>query len=117
MGTSTAANRATKALRLARTSGSAGTRRRAMYPRKSTSSTAVLVSRASHAHHTPHVGLPQIDPEIERAHVEHHADLDRRRGQPVPEQRPGPRPEVEQAGHGGQTEGQVQRHPGHPGWM
>ena len=30
MGTSTAANRATKALRLARFSGSAGTRRRAM---------------------------------------------------------------------------------------
>src|SRR5665213_2719437 len=64
MGMSTAANRATKALRLARTSGSAGTRRRARYPRKSTSSTAVLVSRASHAHHTPQVGLPQIDPEI-----------------------------------------------------
>ena len=49
MGTSTEANRQTKALRLARTSGSAGTRRRARYPRNSTSSTAVLVRRASQA--------------------------------------------------------------------
>ena len=33
-----------------------------MYPSSSTSNNAVEVRRASHAHHTPHVGRPQIEP-------------------------------------------------------
>src|SRR5579875_2992666 len=62
MGTSTNATSAATAHRLARTSGVAGTRRSARYPRNSTNSSAVEVSRASQVHHTPQVGRPHSIP-------------------------------------------------------
>src|ERR1019366_8989648 len=62
MGTSSATRSAATAQRLARTAGSAGTRRRARYPSSRRRRRAVEVSRASQAHHTPHAGRPQIDP-------------------------------------------------------
>src|SRR4051794_37297796 len=46
----------------ARLCGSSTNLRRARMPRKAKRSTAVVVRRGSQSHHTPHVGLAQIDP-------------------------------------------------------
>ena len=43
-------------------SRSSNDERSAMYPRYRKSRISSEVSRASHTHHVPHIGLPQIDP-------------------------------------------------------
>src|SRR3982751_3618528 len=47
---------------VARFTGSSTKCRSATIPRKAHSNTAVVVSRGSQSHHTPHVGLAQIAP-------------------------------------------------------
>src|SRR3954471_16692804 len=47
---------------MARRTGSSTNLRSARMPRKAKTRTAVVVRRGSQSHHTPHVGLAQIDP-------------------------------------------------------
>ena len=44
----------------------------------------MVVSRASHSHQVPHVGLPQSEPSDEREPGEHDADLGRRAREQIP---------------------------------
>ncbi len=71
---------------------------------KSSSSSAVEVSRASQVHQTPHDGAAPQHPGREREREEHDADLDRRRGEQVPALRAGPRPQVQRRAERGEAE-------------
>ena len=67
MGTSTNATMQAAADHTARLTGSSTNARRARMPPKANTRTAVVVSRGSQSHHTPHVGLAQIAPCMQRS--------------------------------------------------
>src|SRR2546425_3935952 len=62
MGTSTKATMQATEDQTARFTGSSTNARSARMPPKAKTITAVVVSRGSQSHHTPHVGLAQIAP-------------------------------------------------------
>src|SRR6266478_3637286 len=66
MGTSTNATMQATADQTARFMGSSTNARSARMPPKAKTITAVVVSRGSQSHHTPHVGLAQIAPCMQR---------------------------------------------------
>src|SRR2546426_11421572 len=67
MGTSAKATMQATADQTARFLGSSTKARRARMPPKANTRTAVVVSRGSQSHHTPHVGLAQIAPCMQRS--------------------------------------------------
>src|SRR5260370_34832798 len=62
MGTSAKATMQATADQTARLTGSSTNARKARMPPKANTMTAVVVRRGSQSHHTPQVGLAQIDP-------------------------------------------------------
>ncbi len=62
MGTLTAPTSARIAPMRAPRSGSSNARTSAAWPSQRKNSTSTEVSRASHTHHVPHIGLPQSEP-------------------------------------------------------
>src|SRR5260370_11495655 len=67
MGTSAKATMQATADQTARLTGSSTNARRARMPPKANTMTAVVVRRGSQSHHTPQVGLAQIDPCMQRS--------------------------------------------------